>query len=111
MKYSEQQHGARDGGNLGWDDTVKALENVQGSAPTPQAESAADSWLKAREVKITYTNHRGEIGVRRIQPLRMWFGKNDWHHTEQWLLRAVDLEKGEDRDFALKDVLRWEVPT
>lgn len=51
-----------------------------------------------------YTNYRGEAGVRLANPTRLWFGSNEWHPEEQWLLDAFDLEKKADRVFALRDV-------
>lgn len=59
------------------------------------------------EVLIDYTNYRGERGVRRIRPLSVRFENNEWHHDTQWLLRAVDIEKGATRDFAMKDIHSW----
>ncbi len=58
-------------------------------------------------VVIDYTNYRGERSTRRIVPRRIWFGDNDYHKSAQWILRAYDLDKQADRDFALKDVHSW----
>ena len=53
---------------------------------------------------LTYTNHRGETGVRRIIPLAApWWGQSDYHVEPQWLLRAFDVDKQVEREFALKD--------
>lgn len=57
--------------------------------------------------RILYRNHRGETAWRTITPLRVWFGATEWHPEPQYLLKAVDTEKGAERDFALRDVLRW----
>jgi hypothetical protein len=54
-------------------------------------------------VTLAYTNWRGETAQRTIVPQRVWFGSTDWHPEPQWLLTALDAEKGADRDFALKD--------
>lgn len=54
-------------------------------------------------VTLTYTNWRRETAQRTIVPQRVWFGSTDWHPEPQWLLTALDTEKGADRDFALKD--------
>jgi hypothetical protein len=54
-------------------------------------------------VTLTYTNWRGETAQRTIVPQRVWFGLTDWHPEPQWLLTALDAEKGAERDFALKD--------
>ncbi len=60
------------------------------------------------EVLIDYTNYRGERAVRRIRPLTVRFENSEWHPETQWLLRAVDIEKGATRDFAMKDIHSWE---
>ena len=60
-----------------------------------------------QSVSILYTNYRGETAVRRIVPLKIWFGQTEWHPQEQWLLKAFDIEKNADRDFAMKDIQSW----
>lgn len=60
-----------------------------------------------QEVLIDYTNWRGERGRRRIQPLRIVFENNEWHPESQWLLEAVDVEKGQERSFALAQIHSW----
>ena len=57
-----------------------------------------------KQLRITYRNWRGETRERTIEPKEIWFGATEWHPDEQWLLKAIDVEKGELRDFALKDV-------
>lgn len=61
----------------------------------------------SESIKIIYTNWRGETAERHIKPIRIWFGSTEWHKEEQWLLRAIDLDKKVERDFALKDVKEW----
>ena len=60
-----------------------------------------------QDVQIDYTNWRGERSVRKIHPLRLTFENNEWHPESQWLLEAVDLEKGEVRTFALSKIHSW----
>lgn len=67
-------------------------------APEPQPEVAAEP------VVIGYTNWRGEYAEREIVPLHVWFGATDWHPEPQWLLKATDVAKGAERDFAVKDI-------
>lgn len=55
-------------------------------------------------IEGAYTNYRGELSIRRIVPLRLWFGSNQWHTEPQWLLDGFDLDKQEERTFALKDL-------
>lgn len=54
-------------------------------------------------VSLTYTNWRGETSARSIIPQFVWFGSTAWHLKPQWMLRAFDVEKAAERDFALKD--------
>lgn len=58
-------------------------------------------------VSIVYTNYKGTTGVRRIMPKEIFYGSNEWHKEEQWLLLATDTDKGEDRTFAVKDIRCW----
>jgi predicted DNA-binding transcriptional regulator YafY len=60
-----------------------------------------------REVVIDYTNWRGMRSSRRIRPWGIRFGSNEWHAQEQWLLHALDIEKDEDREFALASIHSW----
>jgi len=58
-------------------------------------------------VKILYTNYRGETSIREIIPQKIWFGKTEWHPESQWLLDAYDINKKENRSFAIKDIKSW----
>ena len=56
----------------------------------------------APPISITYKNWRGETSVRRIVPMAApHFGQTDWHPEPQWLLRAWDVDKQAEREFAL----------
>lgn len=55
-------------------------------------------------MKVEYTNWRGETGIRTIKPIRLWFGSTEYHPTPQWLLKAFDVDKGAERDFAVNDM-------
>ncbi len=61
----------------------------------------------ATSVIIDYTNWRGEFSLRRIEPRRVYFGSTEHHPEPQWLLEAMDLDKGEWRTFAMKDITGW----
>jgi predicted DNA-binding transcriptional regulator YafY len=63
-----------------------------------------------REVVIDYTNWRGERALRRIRPLRIDFENNEWRPETQWLLLATDVDKGEERTFALNNIHAWFSP-
>lgn len=53
---------------------------------------------------VDYTNWRGETARRVIRPIRMWWGKTEWHPEKQWMLTAWDCEKNAVRDFAWQDM-------
>lgn len=57
-----------------------------------------------KELQFVYKNWHGEVSTRTALPIKIWYGKTDWHPTEQWFIKAIDVEKGEERDFALIDM-------
>ena len=98
------------------------LDVEKGKLTPDQVEKFREEWLKqaknisqpvplvyaTQQVQIVYTNHRGKTRDRLIQPVGLvWSNGNEWHPEPQWLLDAVDLEKGEIRSFAMKDVYNW----
>ena len=56
-------------------------------------------------IKMDYKNHRGEIKERHLQPLCIYWGKTEYYPDYQWIMKAYDLEKKEERDFALNRFL------
>jgi len=81
---------------------VERMERTLAAAGKAAREAAPTRSI-VDPVELTYTNWRGETAVRKIRPLHIWFGATDWHPEAQWLLRAFDVEKQAERDFALKD--------
>ena len=57
-----------------------------------------------KAVKILYTNRKGETSYRNIIPKNIEFKSTQWHKDEQWILNAFDIDKREDRGFAIKDI-------
>lgn len=57
-----------------------------------------------KQLRITYTNWKRETRERLIEPIEIWFGSTRWHPDEQWLLKAIDVEKQEERDFAMTQI-------
>lgn len=59
-------------------------------------------------VLIDYTNYRGERSVRRVllSGAMIWTS-NEYHPEPQWLMPALDIEKGTARQFAMKDIHSW----
>ncbi len=59
-------------------------------------------------VVIDYTNWEGVRSKRHILPIKLWFGSNERHPIQQYLLEALDLDKKEVRYFALRGIHSWE---
>lgn len=70
-------------------------------------QTAMKKETKKKVVKILYKNRRGETSIRTILPGNMVFGSNEWHPEEQWFLKALDIERGQERSFAMKDISAW----
>ena len=62
--------------------------------------------MKKKIIKVIYKNYRGEISERNILPLSIWFGNNEFHIDNQWLLNVKDCDRNIERTFALKDI-QW----
>lgn len=62
------------------------------------------------EVCFEYTNYRGVTATRRVIPITILFGSSQYHPHPQWLLRAMCMERGAVRDFALRDITNWRLP-
>jgi predicted DNA-binding transcriptional regulator YafY len=56
---------------------------------------------KMRAGEFDYTNYKGETGKRRAQMICIFYGSNEWHKEEQWLLEAYDMDKRDFRFFAM----------
>lgn len=58
-----------------------------------------------KPLKFKYKNWEGKTAVRTVMPKEIWYGSTEWHPEEGWLLKAHDLDKDAERDFAVKDVI------
>lgn len=57
--------------------------------------------VKGIPTELEYLNWRGETRNRKVLPLNIWFGSNQWHPIPQWLITCIDCEDGSKKDFAL----------
>lgn len=55
-------------------------------------------------LEFDYTNYKGEQSHRRVIVHSVGYGSNEWHPEPQWLMYALDLDKNEFREFAMKDM-------
>lgn len=63
--------------------------------------------VRKKYLKFKYKNWEGEMAVREVIPIKIWFGETKWHKGKQWFLKAKDIKKNAERDFALRDVLKF----
>lgn len=64
--------------------------------------------LDKRVVTIQYHNHRGQTVERTILPLGLRYCSTEWHPGQpQWMMDAIDVHRGVERTFAVKDILKW----
>lgn len=74
------------------------------ATPARPSQPAKPSMVNAglmRDIVLQYTNWQGEFGIRRVHPVGLLWGVNEWHIEPQWLLEAWDLDKKVMRTFAL----------
>ncbi|MDR3551363.1 MAG: hypothetical protein P4L31_08165 [Candidatus Babeliales bacterium] len=62
-----------------------------------------------RAVKVRYKNYRGEVAVRSIVPMELYWGETEYHPHDQWLLKVYDIEKNTERIYAFKDIQEFDV--
>jgi predicted DNA-binding transcriptional regulator YafY len=51
-----------------------------------------------------YTNWEGKTAIRKVIPIKLWYGHTDYHKNDTWLLKATDVEKNAERDFSVNDI-------
>ena len=90
----------------GWDQPIidENPEVTVAGAEANRHKLVESGDTRGHVVRINYRNYKGEERMRTIIPASVWWGATKWHPEEQWLLEAMDIEKGEMRDFALKDL-------
>ncbi len=60
--------------------------------------------IPGQSYDITYTNHRGELELRRVTVKEFWFGVSPYHKDPQMLMLAFCHSRLADRTFATKDI-------
>jgi hypothetical protein len=68
--------------------------------PAPEITIAPGQVMKFR-----YKNWQGVVADRTARFEALLYTNTEWHRTPQWLVRAIDLDKGEVRLFALQDMV------
>lgn len=83
--------------------TAEIWANMVAARPDTVSSAMPVGELPTMPIELGYKNYRGEWAMRKIVPVRVWWGSTEWHPEPQWLLQAWDVEKRANRDFALKD--------
>jgi hypothetical protein len=52
-------------------------------------------------ITLKYTNWKNETAIRRVVPIRTYFGTNSFHPGRHWLLEVYDVEKEDQRTYLL----------
>lgn len=106
---------------LGWMESRR--DGTRGEAPVGGAAvrhwSSLDGVLPQAigatvgdEINIVYKNHKGITAPRRIRvKAPAYVGTTQYYPKSQWLLRAIDIDRGEDRTFAIANILSWDEVT
>jgi predicted DNA-binding transcriptional regulator YafY len=55
-------------------------------------------------IEFDYVNWKGINGHRKVEVYKIYWGSNEYHKKEQWLLEAFDIDKKEYREFAMSDM-------
>jgi predicted DNA-binding transcriptional regulator YafY len=57
-----------------------------------------------RVLQFDYLNWRGESSKRIARMNSLYKGSNEYHKDNQWIMVGIDLEKNQERHFAVKDM-------
>lgn len=60
-----------------------------------------------QKIIIEYVNFKGEKSERKILPIEIWFGNTRRYKDDQWFLKALDFEKGDERNFRFRGIEKF----
>lgn len=75
--------------------------------PEDVSSILGDKNIEDIAIKVIYKNYRGEVGLRRIIPLDIFYGSSEFHKEQQWLMKVWDVDKKDYRTYALRDIQEW----
>lgn len=58
-----------------------------------------------KNVSFSYKNWHGETKDYEVRPINIWYGSTEFHKEEQLFLKAMDVTRNVERDFAINDIL------
>jgi predicted DNA-binding transcriptional regulator YafY len=71
---------------------------------TRTIDSQATLYVHGGTLRFRYTNHKLETEQRTARVLSVWYGASEYHQGPQWFLMAHDLDRGQIRNFAMRDM-------
>lgn len=66
--------------------------------------------MSKNQLEFMYTNYKGKVGMRKVIPLKLFFGTSSYHLDKDnnpiyaMYLMAFDVEKQSCRDFKISDI-------
>lgn len=94
-----------DGSPQGWDFWWDINEYKNDKIALPEQEETP----LPQTLKFLYRNWKGNYSEREVIPIEMKYMKSIYHQKlgENWFLVAKDKGKGEERAFAVVDIIKW----
>lgn len=69
------------------------------------AEGKAEAADLPEPLRFRYVNYKGEESERSAVPIRIYHGSTEHRPRPQWLMHALDVDKGADITFAMSDMV------
>ena len=82
--------------------TLKMGEELKKSINSKSLDNSKPK-IKPKPIKVFYKNYKKEFSIRTILIKNIYYGYNEYHPTNQYLIEVWDCEKEMDRTFALND--------
>lgn len=60
-----------------------------------------------KELQFVYKNWKGVVGSRSVMPVGLEYVTDNEYHGSCWCMVAMDLDKGKERVFAIKDIISF----
>lgn len=58
-------------------------------------------------MRFKYKNWQGKTSIRNVKPIELWYGDTNYHKENQWFMKAYDIDKCSERDFAMMDIIEY----
>jgi predicted DNA-binding transcriptional regulator YafY len=63
--------------------------------------------ISKQKLQFRYKNWQGVTAMRSVEPIKIWYGETQFHKSKQWFLKAFDLDKKAERNFAMRDIIKF----